>query len=203
MLEQLTGQQPVFGKARYTVRTFSIRRNEKISCSVTVRGEKAYELVVRHSFRFLIRISPIDAPFHSGALMANHSSGHIKHTEEQCQSVSLCADVLLLGAPASMSVQKSVQRLVEIIHPSSLSFFSTHHHPLNSRFQLCTNHIHAHGCSAEDAWLFVLHSLVFYAVLSSPKEQAYTCAHTVREWEGGFSCLLTLTGCIYRSPALR
>ena len=47
VLEQLTGQQPVFGKARYTVRTFGIRRNEKISCFVTVRGEKALQLIVR------------------------------------------------------------------------------------------------------------------------------------------------------------
>ena len=46
MLEQLTEQQPVYGKARYTVRTFSIRRNEKISCFVTVRGEKALSLIV-------------------------------------------------------------------------------------------------------------------------------------------------------------
>lgn len=45
VLEQLTGQQPVFGKARYTVRSFSIRRNEKISVSVTVRGEKAMQLL--------------------------------------------------------------------------------------------------------------------------------------------------------------
>ena len=45
MLEQLTGQQPVFGKARYTVRSFQIRRNEKISTSVTVRGEKALSLI--------------------------------------------------------------------------------------------------------------------------------------------------------------
>lgn len=47
VLEQLTGQQPVFGRARYTVRTFGIRRNEKISCSVTVRGDKAMQLIVR------------------------------------------------------------------------------------------------------------------------------------------------------------
>lgn len=46
MLEQLTGQQPVFGKARFTVRTFGIRRNEKISCFVTIRGEKAMQLLV-------------------------------------------------------------------------------------------------------------------------------------------------------------
>ncbi|KAL4858901.1 60S ribosomal protein L11 [Chlorella vulgaris] len=41
----LTGQQPVFGKARYTVRQWSIRRNEKISANVTVRGEKAMQLL--------------------------------------------------------------------------------------------------------------------------------------------------------------
>jgi large subunit ribosomal protein L11e len=45
VLEQLTGQQPVYGKARYTVRSFAIRRNEKISCYVTVRGEKALQLL--------------------------------------------------------------------------------------------------------------------------------------------------------------
>ena len=45
VLEQLTGQQPIFGKARYTVRQWSIRRNEKISCCVTIRGEKALQLL--------------------------------------------------------------------------------------------------------------------------------------------------------------
>lgn len=33
--------------ARYTVRSFSIRRNEKISAHVTVRGEKALEILER------------------------------------------------------------------------------------------------------------------------------------------------------------
>lgn len=47
VLEQLTGQNPVLSKARLTVRTFSIRRNEKIACYVTVRGEKAAELLER------------------------------------------------------------------------------------------------------------------------------------------------------------
>merc|ERR1712080_96679 len=45
VLEQLTGQQPVFSKARYTVRSFGIRRNEKISVHVIVRGEKAEEIL--------------------------------------------------------------------------------------------------------------------------------------------------------------
>jgi large subunit ribosomal protein L11e len=65
VLEQLSGQTPVFslssflpivllllttttlGKARYTVRTFGIRRNEKIAVHVTVRGPKAEEILER------------------------------------------------------------------------------------------------------------------------------------------------------------
>lgn len=47
VLEQLTGQQPVFSKARYTVRSFSIRRNEKIAVHCTVRGAKAEEILER------------------------------------------------------------------------------------------------------------------------------------------------------------
>ncbi|KAI5021586.1 hypothetical protein ZWY2020_058316 [Hordeum vulgare] len=45
VLEQLSGQSPVFSKARYTVRSFGIRRNEKIACYVTIRGEKAMQLL--------------------------------------------------------------------------------------------------------------------------------------------------------------
>lgn len=43
--EQLTEQQPVFSKARMTIRQWSVRRNEKIACHVTVRGEKAEDRV--------------------------------------------------------------------------------------------------------------------------------------------------------------
>merc|ERR1711971_1054034 len=34
-----------FSKARFTVRSFGIRRNEKIACRVTVRGPKAEEIL--------------------------------------------------------------------------------------------------------------------------------------------------------------
>ncbi|KAJ1980583.1 60S ribosomal protein L11 [Dimargaris verticillata] len=47
VLEQLTGQTPVYSKARYTIRSFSIRRNERISVHVTVRGPKAEEILER------------------------------------------------------------------------------------------------------------------------------------------------------------
>ncbi|KAH6854165.1 ribosomal protein L5 domain-containing protein [Chaetomium sp. MPI-CAGE-AT-0009] len=46
VLEQLSGQTPVYSKARYTVRTFGIRRNEKISVHVT-RGLKVKEYELR------------------------------------------------------------------------------------------------------------------------------------------------------------
>lgn len=46
-MEQLTGQTPVLSKARYTVRSFGIRRNEKIAVHCTVRGPKAEEIIDR------------------------------------------------------------------------------------------------------------------------------------------------------------
>ena len=47
MLEDLTDQKPVESKAKYTIRSFGIKRNEKIAVSVTVRGDKAEELLKR------------------------------------------------------------------------------------------------------------------------------------------------------------
>jgi len=45
VLEQLTDQKGVFGKARLTIRTFGIRRNEQISVYTTVRGKKAHDIL--------------------------------------------------------------------------------------------------------------------------------------------------------------
>jgi large subunit ribosomal protein L11e len=47
VLQQLTGQKPRLAKARMTVRTFGIRRDQKIATHVTVRGEKALEILKR------------------------------------------------------------------------------------------------------------------------------------------------------------
>ena len=46
-LSFLTPPHPSTGKARYTVRSFGIRRNEKIAVHVTVRGPKAEEILER------------------------------------------------------------------------------------------------------------------------------------------------------------
>merc|ERR1712072_642148 len=45
VLEQLTDQKPVYSKARLTIRQWHVRRNEKIACHVTVRGDKAEEIL--------------------------------------------------------------------------------------------------------------------------------------------------------------
>ena len=42
--------------ARYTVRTFGIRRNEKIATYVTVRGEKAKDIISKGLALSLIHI---------------------------------------------------------------------------------------------------------------------------------------------------
>ena len=45
VLKDLTGQNPITSKARYTIRAFGIKRNEEIGCHVTVRGKKAEDLL--------------------------------------------------------------------------------------------------------------------------------------------------------------
>ena len=47
VITDLSDQDPIYGKASYTIRTFGIKRNEKISVSCTVRGQKAEELLQR------------------------------------------------------------------------------------------------------------------------------------------------------------
>ena len=47
VLSDLTNQDPVFSKARFTIRSFGIKRNEKIAAHVTVRGAKAEEILDR------------------------------------------------------------------------------------------------------------------------------------------------------------
>merc|ERR1712156_1210313 len=47
VLSDLSDQTPVESKAKYSIRSFGIKRNEKIAVSVTVRGERAEELLKR------------------------------------------------------------------------------------------------------------------------------------------------------------
>ena len=47
VLSDLSDQTPCESKAKYSIRTFGIKRNEKIATYVTVRGAQADELIKR------------------------------------------------------------------------------------------------------------------------------------------------------------
>ena len=47
VLSDLSDQTPCESKAKYSIRSFGIKRNEKIACHVSVRGERAEELLKR------------------------------------------------------------------------------------------------------------------------------------------------------------
>ena len=47
VLTDLTGQEPVESRAKYTIRSFNIKRYEKIAVHVTVRGKQAEELLMK------------------------------------------------------------------------------------------------------------------------------------------------------------
>ncbi|ABW97956.1 rpl11B (nucleomorph) [Hemiselmis andersenii] len=47
VLDNLARQTPVFSKSKLTIRSWGIRRNEKIACHYTLRGKKAYILLER------------------------------------------------------------------------------------------------------------------------------------------------------------
>ncbi len=47
VLRDLSGQEPCTNKAKITIRSFSVRRGEKIATHVTVRGDKAKDLLER------------------------------------------------------------------------------------------------------------------------------------------------------------
>jgi large subunit ribosomal protein L5 len=58
ILENLTGQKPVAKRAKQTIRAWGIRRNEPIACLVTLRRDKAEELLRKTFPAVGNRISP-------------------------------------------------------------------------------------------------------------------------------------------------
>jgi len=76
VLEQLTGQTPVTSKARYTVRTFGIRRNEKIAVHATVRGDKAAEILERG-----LKVKEYELRAHNFSASGNFGFGIDEHID--------------------------------------------------------------------------------------------------------------------------
>ena len=47
VLKDLSGQEPVLNQAKITIRSFSIRRGDKIAAHVSIRGDKAKDILER------------------------------------------------------------------------------------------------------------------------------------------------------------
>ena len=47
VLKDLSGQEPVINKAKITLKSFGVRRGDKIACHVTIRGDKAKDILER------------------------------------------------------------------------------------------------------------------------------------------------------------
>jgi large subunit ribosomal protein L5 len=76
ILENLTGQRPCTRRAKQTIRTFGIRRHEPISCMVTLRGERAEELLRKGLAAVRNRINP-----HSFDRVGNFAFGIREHID--------------------------------------------------------------------------------------------------------------------------
>ncbi len=63
VVEQLTGQKPVFTKAKKTIKDFGVRKGESIGVKVTLRKEKAIEFLkkVLHAVDYKLKASQFDA----------------------------------------------------------------------------------------------------------------------------------------------
>merc|ERR1711861_61731 len=76
VLKDLTGQEPVESKARYTIRSFSIKRNEKIAVHVTVRGARAEELLQK-----ALRVKEHELRKHNFSAEGNFGFGIDEHID--------------------------------------------------------------------------------------------------------------------------
>jgi len=81
VLQELTEQEPVFSQARLTVRTFGIRRNDKIACHVSVCGEKAEDILQRalHVKEFELREKNFATSGNFGFGIAEHIDLGLKY----------------------------------------------------------------------------------------------------------------------------
>ncbi|EES99758.1 LSU ribosomal protein L5P/L11 [Giardia duodenalis assemblage B] len=76
VLQQLTDQEPTFSKSRLTIRGFGIRRGQKISTHVTVRGEKAREIIERG-----LRVKNFELPYSCFSTTGNFGFGITEHID--------------------------------------------------------------------------------------------------------------------------
>jgi len=104
ILEELTGQKPVFHKAKRTIRNFGIRKGEPIAVSVTVRGKKALEILDRvvEAVGRRIKAKSFDE-------FGNFSFGIKEHID--IPGVKYKAEIGVFGMDVNVSLERSGYRV--------------------------------------------------------------------------------------------
>ncbi|WP_131160632.1 50S ribosomal protein L5 [Aeropyrum pernix] len=106
VLEELTGQKPVFRKAKRTIRAFGVRKGENIAVMVTLRGEKALSFLKRalEAVGHRIKTSSIDEH-------GNVSFGIEEHI--LIPGVKYDPRVGILGMDVAITIQRPGHRIIE------------------------------------------------------------------------------------------
>ncbi len=106
VLEEITGQKPVFRKAKRTIRAFGVRKGENIAVMVTLRRERAIEFLKKalEAVGYRIKASSIDEH-------GNVSFGIEEHI--LIPGVKYDPRVGILGMDVAITIQRPGHRIVE------------------------------------------------------------------------------------------
>ena len=106
VLEEITGQKPVFRRAKRTIRAFGVRKGENIAVMVTLRGERAMEFLKKafDAVGYRLKSSSIDDH-------GNVSFGIEEHI--LIPGVKYDPRVGILGMDVAITVQRPGHRIVE------------------------------------------------------------------------------------------
>jgi len=105
VLEEITGQKPVFRKAKRTIRAFGVRRGENIAVMVTLRGERAIEFLKKalEAVGYRLKVSSIDQH-------GNISFGIEEHI--LIPGVKYDPEIGILGMDVSLTIERPGHRIV-------------------------------------------------------------------------------------------
>jgi large subunit ribosomal protein L5 len=105
VLEELTGQKPVFRRAKRTIRAFGVRKGENIAVMVTLRGERALKFLDKalEAVGRRIKVSSIDRH-------GNVSFGIEEHI--LIPGVKYDPEVGILGMDVAITIERPGHRIV-------------------------------------------------------------------------------------------
>jgi large subunit ribosomal protein L5 len=106
LVEEITGQKPAQCKAKQTIREFGIRKDEPISCKVTLRGARAIDFLKR-------ALSVVDFKLKERSFdeQGNVSFGIKEHI--QLPGVRYDPDAGIIGFDVSITIERKGRRIAK------------------------------------------------------------------------------------------